>query len=109
MVNRSLALMMAAVFAIAGSVAHAKVSPALDMRRQSTAQQLQKLIDDVPHRGSCKPEKVGASDSIVGTAAWSSSTSNIFEGKCLLPVPKPDPFENIAHTVETNLPAPSHR
>ena len=99
MLTRSLVLISAAVFTIAGSVAHANVSPALEMQRQSDAQQLQKLIDEVPYRALCSLEKAGASDSIVGIAARSPFNRNIGEDDCMVPAPKPNLNENIAHVI----------
>ena len=90
-------LMIAALFLITGSVAQAKVSPALEMQQQINVQQLQLLIDGFTDRGLCDLEGRLVSDRFDGLATQSPFNNDPGNDTCQLPVPEPDIFQNIAY------------
>ena len=92
-------LMVAALFAMTGSLAQAKVTPALDMQQQINVLQLRQMIDGFTDRGLCNLDGHPVSGLIDEMAAQSPFNSNPGNDTCLLPVPEPDIFQNIALAV----------
>jgi len=99
MVARSVVLMMIVLLGISGPVAQAKVSPALELEQQFSAQQLQQLIDDFPYRGVCDLGRVLLNDGSGSMSIKLPFNNGAGQDTCLLPVPKPDVFENIAQVI----------
>ncbi|UCD67632.1 MAG: hypothetical protein JSW48_12485 [Betaproteobacteria bacterium] len=96
MLTRSAILMIATFFALSGSLAHAKVSPALETQGQDRDQMLQQLINLPQGSGSCEVGDQRGFEGIETLGAGVTLASKL-EDACPIPAPSPDPFENVAY------------